>query len=508
MKPALFLSTILLVLGLTSVSALASVYTTESAHTSGERQGGAQIVDSGSNSARIDEEPSILTIHTENFAVVRDKIHMNIPPGGGSFFYDKATLDLEPTSVVLLPDQGGDVSIAEQSYRNDVLSTPYLLSLFEGKAIDFVHEGPGGERTVFSGRVVRSGYNGGRGGNGTEPIIQMHGKMRFGLPGIPLFPDLGNETLLKPRLEWKVKSASGFQGSATVSYLTGGMGWDASYNLVIPSGGGRGDLSGLVSVRNQTGRDFSQSKVKLLAGEVRREIAIPQFDYARMEKAPAMMAGADGEVERKSFDEYHVYSLPGTIRLRNQETKQVEFLSSRQVMVDTVYRLTIPGAAGLDSGEGVKGKVEVVRRFSNTEDNGLGVPMPAGIVRVYKIDGKTPEFLGESSIGHTPEKEVVDIVTGTAFDITAKKHRTNRVDKGRNFTGERMVSESYSITISNRKKEPISINVIEPLLTSNWEISQETHPHRKTGAGEVQWDIQIPADESVTLAYEVLYKYP
>ncbi len=450
-------------------------------------------------------EPVGLTIHTENFAVVRDKVKLDVPKGGGGFSYDKATVDLEPTSVILLTDSGGDVSIAEQSYRNDVLSTPYLLSLFEGRTIDFLHEGDDGDRTVFSGRVVRSGYN--SGGSGGEPIFQINGKMRFGLPGTPLFPDLGDGTLLKPRLEWRLSSKEGFQGTATVSYLTGGMGWDASYNLIMPEDGGKGEITGMVSIRNQTGREFDPAQIKLLAGEVRRvsELAVPGVF---VEESRSTMAKAGGAIERESFDEYHVYSLPDSVRLRSQEVKQVEFLSSQQVTVDTIYRLTIPGAAGLDSGEGVKGKVDVVRRFVNNPENGLGVPLPAGIIRFYKLSEETPEFLGESRIDHTPEEETVSIVTGSAFDVLALKHRTAREDKGANFLGEREVVEAYTITITNRKKTDISVNVVEALLVNNWKILQETHPHRKAGAGEAQWDIQVPADSSVDLSYEVLYRYP
>ncbi len=220
---------------------------------------------------------------------------------------------MEPTSVILLKNGGGELKIREQSYRNDVLSNAYLLSLFEGKPIDFMHESADGTRTVFGGMVVRSGYGGG------EPIIQVGGKMRFGLPGVPLFPDLGSDTLLKPRLEWDIYSPEGYKGLATVSYLSRGMGWQASYNLVI--GIGRAGLSGWVSVVNNTGRDFLQADVNLLAGEVKRDLDLRHQIYAEaaLYEAPA---GGVGKVERKAFDEYHLYTLPGKIRLRNKETKR------------------------------------------------------------------------------------------------------------------------------------------------------------------------------------------
>lgn len=446
-----------------------------------------------------------LTIHSENFVLVRDRLSLEIPAGGGGFSYDGATSELEPTSVVLLPEGAGDLSIQEQSYRSDVLSTSYLLSLFEGKTIEFMHESSDGTRTVFGGRVVSSGYEGGVAAR--EPVFQVNGKIRFGLPGVPLFPSLGGDTLLKPRLEWKIASTEGYRGDATVSYLSGGMGWEASYNLVMPEVGGDSGLDGLVSIRNDTGRDFARAEVKLLAGEVNRD------QSRHINQAPSMMAGGaeirEKGVAHKSFDEYHIYSLPSEVRLRDRETKQVEFLSSDKARVSTVYKLSIPPGGGMDTEQGVEGKVQVIRRFPNTKESGLGVPMPAGTVRVYKLDNGNPEFLGEERIGHTAVKEDIEITTGFAFDITGKKNRTGRVDQGEDYLGSRSVIEGYRITITNRKKEEVTVSVGERVPGgTNWSIVKTSHPYRKGGAGEARWEIEVPADGQTILEYEVKYSYP
>jgi hypothetical protein len=448
-----------------------------------------------------------LTIHSENFALVRDRIFIEIGEGGGNFSYDGATASLEPTSVILLPEGEGDISILEQSYRNDTLSTPYLLSLFEGKAIEFMHESEDGGRTIFGGRVVSSGYEGGQ--VAREPIIQVNGKMRFGLPGTPLFPNLGDDTLLKPRLEWKLGSERGYQGNATVSYLSGGMGWEASYNLVMPEGGGDSRLTGAVSVRNHTGRDFPRAEVKLLAGEVRREASRRIHDAYLVAAEAGGAPVAEKGVEHKSFDEYHVYSLPGEIRLRDRETKQVEFLSAVKVPVVTVYKLSIPSGDGVDTEEGVEGRVQVVRRFANTKEGGLGVPLPEGTVRVYRLDDGSPEFLGEQRIEHTPKNGDVEIETGDAFDIAAKKFRKTRRDLGQDYLGRRTVTEGYLVQIFNRKGEAVTVNVSEQIpIGANWTIPRESHPHRRGGAGEARWDVSVPANGEVDLEYEIEYSYP
>lgn len=508
-------------LALLSILAATSLAASAQGYPHNMAAGGAEDEDDGERKAEEKAEssrPTGLTIHSENFALVRDRISLEIPAGGGGFSYDGATASLEPTSVILLPEVKGDLAIREQSYRNDVLSTSYLLSLFEGKTIEFMHESADGTRTVFGGRVISSGYEGGQqsehkrlmGEAAREPVFQVNGKIRFGLPGVPLFPSLGDDTLLKPRLEWKIASREGYRGEATVSYLSGGMGWEASYNLVLPEVDGESQLEGLVSIRNHTGRDFTRAEVKLLAGEVQRGLPAHavRTQFAMAEAAGAGME-VDKGVEHKSFDEYHVYSLPGEVRLRDRETKQVEFLNSDKTVVDTIYKLSIPPGAGMDTEEGSEGKVRVVRRFANTEENGLGVPMPAGTVRVYRLDGGIPEFLGEQRIGHTPAKEDVEITTGFAFDVTARKNRTGRTDQGRDYLGNRTVTEGYRITITNRKKEEVTVSVSEQMYGgANWSVTESSHPHRKGGAGEVLWEIAVPADSEARLEYEMKYSYP
>lgn len=446
------------------------------------------------------EAQTALTIHSENFAVVRDRIQLDIPQGGGSFSYDGATSSLEPTSVILLADGEGDLSIREQSYRNDVLNTSYLLSLFEGRDLDFIREAEDGELSLLKGKVVRSGHGGG------EPIINIEGGMRFGLPGTPLFPDLGDDALLKPRLEWVIDSQNGYVGRATVSYLSGGMGWKGSYNLVMSGDGKDSSIRGWISLNNNTGRDFKDTEIKLLAGEVRRnanmEAMVPR---AAMLYEEGMVAGG-GQVERKAFDEYHVYSLPGKYRLRDKETKQVEFLVAGKIDVETRYMLSIPSHGAVDSAEGVKGVVEVVRVFENSKANGLGVPMPEGELRVYRLNGNQPEFLGESTISHTPENEKIEIVTGNAFDVTANKIRTARDESANHYLGGRIARESYTVTINNRKKSDLAIQFSETIPHPDWRIAESNFPHKKTAAEEVQWEIPLKAEESVSLGYTVEYR--
>lgn len=168
-----------------------------------------------------------LTIYNRNFAVVRDQIELELKGGLNFISYDGATSTLEPDSVVFSTDhKEADFDIIEQSYRQDVASPNALLKAFEGSEIDFLSTFSDGGERLIRGKVIRAG--------GGDPLVEADGKMRFGLPGIPLFPSLGEGSLLKPALEWKIQAVTGGEIEATVAYLTGGLSWFASYNLVSP----------------------------------------------------------------------------------------------------------------------------------------------------------------------------------------------------------------------------------------------------------------------------------
>ena len=213
-----------------------------------------------------------LTIYNQNFAVVRDTVPLDLQSGVNDVRYPDATAQVEPDSVILRDPTGKhSLQILEQNYRNDPVTQELLLSLFEGKTIDF-------ERMrlkdntqmpeIIPGKIVRSGYV--PGGNPEQPIIEVNGKLQFSLPGQPLFPDLGDDTVLKPTLNWLLQSDKPGKFDAEVGYITGGFTWEADYNLVSPEKGDLVDLIGWVTMNNNSGKTFHDAKIKLMAGDVNR----------------------------------------------------------------------------------------------------------------------------------------------------------------------------------------------------------------------------------------------
>lgn len=478
-----------------------------------------------------------LTIYNQNFAVVREHVPLDLRAGVNSVIFSGATVHLEPDSVVLR-DPTGRVSlrVLEQNYRSDTISPGLLLSLYEGKTLDFLTRDGSGKEILVKGRVIRSGYvpnfTGARlyGNNfyqqqmqlqqaaGT-PIIEVDGKLRFSLPGEPQFPALTDDAILKPQLAWQLASDVPAKFDAELSYVTGGMRWEASYNLIAPEKGDTLDLIGWVTIDNQSGKQFDHAQIKLMAGDVSK--LQPENDmraYGAM-KSMARDEMSQSAVTEKAFDEFHLYSLARPTTLRNRETKQVEFIRATGVKAKTLYIYN-----GIAVGQQYRGysmenirnnrdygtqsnpKVWVMREFVNSEANGLGQPLPKGRTRFYRrddADGRL-EFTGENTIDHTPKNETVRIYTGDAFDIVGERIRTDYVLSNRNDS----VEETFTIKLRNRKSEPVEVRVAERLYRwVNWEIVQHTHDFAKTDAQNIEFRVKVPADGETVVTYRVRYNW-
>src|ERR1041385_7359955 len=297
------------------------------------------------------DDSAALTIYNQSFAVVRQTLPLDLKGGTNQLEITDITAHLEPDSVILRDLKSGrDLRILEQNYRADVASQGLLLSLYEGKTIDFLVNG-----VHKPGKIIRSGYvphyqaysaydqqyyqqqqayvNAGAG----EPIIEIDGQLRFGLPGQPIFPALTNETILKPTLSWLLQSDHPGTSNAEFSYVTGGMSWHADYNVVAPVSGNLLDIVGWVTLDNQTGKTFSNARIKLMAGDVNKlqpnQLMISgqaaAVYAARDEAAPA--------VTERNFDEYHLYTLERATTLYDRETKQVEFVRASGVPSQRIY---------------------------------------------------------------------------------------------------------------------------------------------------------------------------
>jgi len=461
-----------------------------------------------------------ITVYNENFGVVRDTVSLKLPAGISEASYSGVTSQLEPESVVLRDPSGRvELSILEQSYRGDPVDQIRLLQMFEGETIDF-YKTVGDEEVVVEGRIIRApsvvmakNQRGGSYQKNLEPIVEIEGQLVTRLPGTPLFPGLGDDSILEPTLSWKLFTEDAAELDAQLSYLTDGMSWKSDYNLVFPEEGDVVSLTGWVSIENNTGTRFEEAKIKLIAGDVNKVQDGDSWGN-RAHAAEMVMArsAAAPKVESKKFDEFHMYSLPLATTLRDGETKQVEFVRAEAVETEKLYvyngaNVRYRGGLHLNQsyGQNAQPDVAIYREFKNSEANGLGIALPAGRTRFYRMDGDGQlEFTGENSIDHTPKNETIRVYLGNAFDLVGERTRTNFY----RHPSRDLLRESFEIEIRNRSEEPVTVQVVENLYrSSNWEIQEANHDFQKSDAQTIEFPLTVGPDGTKIVSYTVEYTW-
>jgi hypothetical protein len=473
-------------------------------------------------------EPS-LTIYNQDFAVVRDQIELSLKQGENEVTITDITAQVEPESVILRDPTGKyALRILEQNYRADPVSTELLLSLYEGQEIDFITE-----TEMVRGKIIRSGsvlpltnirdieefyrtveYLDQRKPQ-NQPIIEVDGRLRFGLPGEPLFPSLKDDTILKPTLHWLIETEKQARFDAELCYVTGGMSWKADYNLIYPEKGDVMDLIGWVTMKNESGKTFENAKIKLMAGDVSKIRGRERVYYGGYGGGGGAMAAP---VSEKAFDEYHLYTLNRRTTLRDKQTKQVEFVRAEGVKSVSSYvyegtninpRHYIPSENVRNRPEyGIQSntKVKVMREFKNSETNNLGIPLPKGRIRFYRRDDDGQlEFTGENTIDHSPRDEIVRVYTGNAFDLVGERQQVNfRTDNVR-----RVADESFEIKLRNHKDDQsVEIRVVEHLYRRrNWEITKASSDYTKTDSQTIEFRFVISPDKEEIITYTVHYTW-
>jgi hypothetical protein len=480
-----------------------------------------------------------LTIYNQQFAVVRQKLPLDLRSGVNHVQVTDITAHLEPDSVVLRSlENNRRLQILEQNYRNDPVSQQLLLSLYEGKTIDFQEIDKDGNARTVQGKIIRSGYvphytafqsygpqyaaqQTAVAQGSEQPVIEVGGKLQFSLPGQPLFPALADDTVLKPTLSWELLTDKPGATSAEFSYVTGGMNWEASYNVIAPPKSNVLELVGWVTLDNQSGKTFRDARLKLMAGDVNK-VPPPGFVVsagAGFGMAGGTLGGLYGPpVTEKTFDEYHLYTLEHPTTLHDRETKQVEMVRAAGIQSKTVYvydgfkveqnyqNWPMESIRQQESyGTLSNPKVWVMQEFKNSSDNHLGMPLPKGRVRFYRRDDDGQlEFTGENNIDHTPKDETIRLYTGNAFDITGERTRTQYAA---DFNA-RWIDESFEIKVRNHKSDPVEVRIVEHLYRwTSWDIIKNSDPFKKLDSRTVEFLVQIPPDGEKTVTYKVHYSW-
>jgi hypothetical protein len=452
--------------------------------------------------------PNAMTV--PGYALVRDERTVKLANGRNTLQFTDVAALIDPTTVQFVSLTDPATRVLEQNFQFDLVSTQKLLQKFIDKPIS-VDYSIGDSAKTLSGTLLSA--DSGlvlRGSNGEITTLNGYNNVRF--------PDLPGGLITRPTLVWDIATRKPGDHRARVTYQTGGVTWWADYNLTYADGkdadSGTLDVGAWVSIINQSGATYSNAKLKLIAGDVHRAQPTPAAAGVLMEKR-TLDAAAPGFAE-KSFFEFHLYTLGRPTTLPNNSTKQIELFDqaravpARKVLVyygldQGPYYYPSP-LTDRDYGQQSNKKVDVYVEFKNEEKYGLGVPLPAGRIRVSQLDeaDKSLEFIGEDIIDHTPKNETVRIKLGSAFDVVGER---KQVDFALN-TSAKWMEEEIEIKLRNHKDSAVTVLVKENLYRwSNWTIKQKTHDYQKEDARTIYFPVTVAKDGEATVRYRVRYTW-
>ena len=392
------------------------------------------------------------------------------------------------------------LNVIEQNFDFDLLTPQKLLEKYVGKQVHIASMNPAtGEEKIEQATILSTN---------SGIVVQIDDRIETNPRGRYIFNKLPENLRDQPTLVIQLNSSSNKPQDVELSYLSSGLSWKADYVAELNANDDKLDLVGWVTLNNTSGTSYNNAKLQLVAGDV--NVVKNEFRKSmRSNMAVMEMADAAPAMQQESLFEYHLYSLNRPTTISNKQKKQVSLLSATQVPVNKEFLLQGSNYYYQSSygNIGQKLKVGVFVEFKNKEKSGLGIPLPKGIVRVYKKDKSgNAQFIGEDKIDHTPKNEDVRLKLGDAFDITADKKQTNFKKRGAYGKYNYAYESSYEIKIKNAKPEAVTVVVREP-IPGDWKMVEETHSSKKVAAGTAEWEIKVPAEGDTTLEYTVLVRY-
>jgi hypothetical protein len=454
----------------------------------------------GQDTSTLDDQSELsLTVYNSDLALVRDVRSLELPRGTFDLKFMDIAATVNPATVHFRSlSEPSRVNVLEQNYEYDLLEPDKLLRKYVGRDVTLVRSRVDGGTTREEEVTARLlSYN-------AAPVWQINGEIVTGLQADHIrFPELPGNLFARPTLIWSLSNQGATRHRVEAAYLATRLSWNADYVLTVARDDAAADLDGWVTVTNASGTQFRNASLQLVAGNVNRvrqvlgKMADMALERRELAAAPAMA--------QESFSDYHLYTLGRKTSINNNQTKQVSMLGATGFPIRKRY--VVDGQAfyyrnAQHPGSPLKDDVQVFYRFANDAKAGLGMPMPAGVVRVYQADSRGgTQFVGEDRIDHTPKDETLNLKIGTAFDVVAEHKQTDFQKIASN-----VYEMEFEVTLRNHKTTPVTVEVNEP-IGGTWRMISSTLPFTKTDAWAAQFNAAVPADGGVTLRYRVRVTY-
>ena len=439
----------------------------------------------------VDDQVEVeITVYNSNLGLVKDTRKVELPLGEGELrFMDVASRIMPVTVHVKSLNLPESFSILEQNYEYDLMNSDKLLDKYVGKKIKIMVWYEFQDRKEIVEATLLSNNNG--------QIYRINDEIFLGHPGIKVLPEIPDNLIAKPTLTWRYGNKSKNPHNLEVSYLTDNITWKADYIIVLNEDDTSSDISGWITLDNKSGATYKDANLKLIAGDVHRAGEGIEENVYMMKSA--RVAGSP-QFEEKAFFEYHIYDLQRKTTIKDKQTKQLSLLEATGAKVQK--ELLVHGIKSyftrLYRGQNPRQTVNVYVKFKNSKDNNIGMPLPAGIMRLYKKDEKESlQFIGEDMIEHTPKDEEVKLKVGEAFDVVAERIQTDY----KQITTKLHESE-WEITLRNHKEDDVIVGIVEPLY-GNWAVISNNHPYEKLDAFTIRFDVNVPKGKEVKVKYRI-----
>jgi len=463
----------------------------------------ANEIESEVKSTLNDQQEVAVTIYNDQLALIKDLRTIRLGHGFNKLAFREVSAQMRPETALLRSlDYPDDFQLIEQNFDFDLLTPQKLLEKYVGRKVRVIKTHPitGKEKELEA--IVLSVNNG--------VVLKIGDRIETGIPGRIAFDEVPGNLRDRPTLVMQLNGATASPQQLQLSYLTGGLAWKADYVAELDEADEFVDLTGWVTLTNQSGATYKNAKLQLVAGDVNRL----QNEFKRASKRQGMLAQdavsvEESEMVEEALFEYHLYTLQRPTTISENQTKQVSLLSATKIPVTKEFLLKGQNYYYQNSygSIGQKLKVGVFVEFNNDKESNLGLALPKGIVRVYKNDKSgNAQFVGEDHIDHTPKKEEVRLKLGEAFDITADKKQTQFKKAYAIGKYSYAYTVSFQIDLKNAKSEAVEVVVQEP-IPGDWKMQKQSHTHEKVASGTAEWKIKVPAEGKTTLTYEVLVRY-
>ena len=429
-----------------------------------------------------------VTVYNENIGLIKDQRKVKLPKGLSELLFIDVAANMEPSSVhVHSITAPGKLSVLELNCEYERIEPANLLAKYIGKEVNIYRRNPSkDQRELVAATILYSGKDG--------TIYQIGDEIIMSPPEQIIFPKVSENLITKPTIIWLLHNEHKSSQTIETVYLARGINWKADYHIVLDKEDTKADIFGWATIDNNSGVDYTNAKLKLIAGDVNR------LHYENHEVVQYCESYDSTPFKGESFADGHTYSMERRTTLKYGQTKRIGLLKAKNVKVNKEYRLSGPALHIIMDGINVPGSddISIYLIIDNKKGHGMGMPLPKGNVHVYKHGSdESLQFVGEDSISHIPENETVSVRLGAAFDIKA-----TRIQKNCKKLSDKSYEATFEISIRNHKKEDIYVRILEQ-IASHWKMVKSSSKFERVDAGWVEWPVSVKSDGETTLTYRV-----